>query len=179
LAVRALAHFLPSGKEDDPARPRSAAGDQTIRNQSKRCLLGEQTRRKLIATLGLGALTIGCGPASARHRKDDPSDPAKRDTARTSLPSVGMASFYGREHNGSMTASGERFNMHELTAAHRSIAFGTRVKVTNLLNGKQVVVRINDRGPFTRGRVIDLSHGAAEVLDFVARGVTKVQIEPA
>ncbi|MCX7304037.1 MAG: septal ring lytic transglycosylase RlpA family protein [Hyphomicrobiales bacterium] len=83
----------------------------------------------------------------------------------------GRASWYALY---SQTASGERMNPAELTAAHRSLPFGTKLKVTNQKNGKTVVVRINDRGPFVRGRVLDLSRAAAKQLGFVSSGVTKV-----
>lgn len=90
---------------------------------------------------------------------------------------VGMASFYGREHAGKRTAAGARFSMTGLTAAHRSLPFGTRLKVTNLRNGHSVVVEVADRGPFTRGRIIDVSYGAAQALGFVRAGVTRVKLE--
>jgi rare lipoprotein A len=89
----------------------------------------------------------------------------------------GVASFYGREWNGHRTASGERFDPNALTAAHRTLPFGTRVRVTNLDNGRQIVVRINDRGPFVRGRVLDLSRAAAKKLDFLATGTATVRID--
>ena len=89
---------------------------------------------------------------------------------------VGIASYYGREHDGRRTASGEVFDMREMTAAHRTLPFGTRVRVTNLANGRQVTVRINDRGPFRRGRIIDLSYAAARKLGIVGRGVAKVRV---
>ena len=82
----------------------------------------------------------------------------------------GTASWYGADLHGRRTASGERFDMHELTAAHRSLPFGTRVLVRNPSNGRQVVVRINDRDPFKRGRVIDLSYAAARALGLHAHG---------
>ncbi len=84
---------------------------------------------------------------------------------------VGMASYY---KSGRLTANGERFNPHGMTAAHRKLKFGTKVRVTNLRNGKSVVVRINDRGPFIRGRVIDLSLGAAKVIGLTKSGVSKI-----
>jgi len=89
----------------------------------------------------------------------------------------GKASYYGARHHGNKTASGERFDQHALTAAHRSLPFGTRVRVTNLHNDKQVVVRINDRGPFVRGRIIDLSRAAAERLDMLRAGVVPVRVQ--
>ncbi|WP_181707624.1 septal ring lytic transglycosylase RlpA family protein [Chthonobacter rhizosphaerae] len=85
----------------------------------------------------------------------------------------GKASWYAMH---SRTASGERANPAAMVAAHRSLPFGTLVKVENLNNGKSVVVRINDRGPFIRGRVIDLSKGAAQKLGFVSRGVASVRV---
>jgi len=89
----------------------------------------------------------------------------------------GTASYYGKAHHGKRTASGERFNQNALTAAHRTLAFGTRVKVTNLDNGRSVVVRINDRGPFGRGRIIDVSKAAAEQLNMLRSGTAPVRLE--
>ncbi|MEX6502408.1 septal ring lytic transglycosylase RlpA family protein [Pseudomonas zhanjiangensis] len=89
----------------------------------------------------------------------------------------GMASWYGARHHGKPTASGERFDQNALTAAHRSLPFGSRVRVTNLANDKQVVVRINDRGPFSKGRIIDLSRRAAEQLDMLRSGVAPVRLQ--
>lgn len=89
----------------------------------------------------------------------------------------GKASYYGSRHHGKRTASGERFDQHALTAAHRTLPFGTRVKVTNLNNDRTVVVRINDRGPHVRGRIIDLSREAAERLDMLRAGVAPVRVE--
>jgi rare lipoprotein A len=96
--------------------------------------------------------------------------------ARPGEVQQGDAVWYGREHHGGPTASGERFNMHELTAAHRTLRLGTRVEVTNLRNGRKVVVRINDRGPYTRGRIIDLSYAAARKIDMVQAGVVPVHL---
>jgi rare lipoprotein A len=88
--------------------------------------------------------------------------------------SYGIASFY-RHHT--RTASGETFDERELTAAHRSLPFGTRVRVTHLATGRSVTVRINDRGPYVPGRIVDLSYSAAEALGVVGRGVTKVKLD--
>ncbi len=89
----------------------------------------------------------------------------------------GLASWYGPGFNGRKTASGERFNQNAMTAAHRSLPFGTKVRVTNRNNGRSVVVRINDRGPFIRGRVIDVSAAAARSLGMVSSGVAPVTVE--
>lgn len=89
----------------------------------------------------------------------------------------GEASYYAGFHHGKKTASGERFNMHSLTAAHRTLPLGSKIKVTNLNNGKEVVVRVNDRGPYAKGRVIDVSLGAAKKLDMIKTGTTKVSIQ--
>ena len=89
----------------------------------------------------------------------------------------GQASYYAHKFHGRRTASGEPFNMHDLTAAHRKLRFGTRVRVTNLANGREVVVRINDRGPFHGKRIIDVSYGAARKLDMLGAGVVPVKVE--
>ena len=92
----------------------------------------------------------------------------------SATPQTGTASWY---KSGKVTANGERFNPHGLTAAHRTLPFGTRVKVVNMLSGKSVVVRINDRGPFIRGRIIDLSLGAAQQIGLHRSGVAKVKVQ--
>jgi rare lipoprotein A len=89
----------------------------------------------------------------------------------------GKASYYGRRFQGRPTASGEIYEETQLTAAHRTLAFGTMVRVTNLANGKKVVVRINDRGPFVAGRIIDLSWRAAGELDMIVQGVAEARVE--
>lgn len=88
-----------------------------------------------------------------------------------------VASWYGPKFHGRQAASGEKFNMYERTAAHRNLPFGTRVKVTNLRNGRHTVVRINDRGPFVKGREIDLSYGAARELGMLESGIERVRLE--
>lgn len=88
----------------------------------------------------------------------------------------GMASYYADQFHGRRTASGERFDTGALTAAHRTLPFGSKVRVTNAANGRSVVVRINDRGPFTRGRTIDVSRAAAERLGLIARGHGRVEL---
>ena len=108
---------------------------------------------------------------------------AQRKAPSTSPDSIerhhtetGQASWYGKAHHGEPTASGERFDMHALTAAHRTLPFGTIVRVTELRSGRSVNVRINDRGPFRRGRIIDLSYAAAKKLGIDARGTARVEI---
>lgn len=90
----------------------------------------------------------------------------------------GEASWYGQPYHGRQTASGEKYNMNDLTAAHKTLPFGTKVKVTRLDSGDSVVVRINDRGPFVRGRIIDLSKEGAKEIDMVKDGIAEVKVEP-
>lgn len=118
--------------------------------------------RQLLTSFCLLSLLAGC----ASHE----IDPHGYDE-------TGRASFYGARHQGKRTASGETFNQNALTAAHRQLPFGTRVKVTNLNNDKAVIVRINDRGPQGRGRLIDVSRGAAEQLGMLRSGVAKVRVQ--
>jgi rare lipoprotein A len=89
----------------------------------------------------------------------------------------GTASYYGAKFQGRRTASGERFNQEALTAAHKTLPFGTRVRVTNLRNGESVEVKINDRGPYIRGRIIDLSKGAAREIGMLRSGTAKVRVK--
>jgi rare lipoprotein A len=91
---------------------------------------------------------------------------------------VGKASYYSKRATGRMTASGDRLHHDSLTCAHRSYPFGTLLQVTNPSNGRMIVVRVNDRGPFVRGRIVDLSWAAAKVLDILSTGVANVIVEP-
>lgn len=97
--------------------------------------------------------------------------------ARDGSEAVGFASFYGNEFHGRRTASGERYDSDALSAAHRTLPFGTRVRVTNLKNGRSVVVTITDRGPFRRGRIVDVSRRAARELGMLRAGVARVRLE--
>lgn len=99
-------------------------------------------------------------------------EPSQQTTMET-----GLASWYGPKFHGKLTASGEVFNQEQFTAAHPTLPWGSRVRVTNLDNGKSIEVRINDRGPFRRGRIIDVSRAAARALGMVARGITTVRVE--
>lgn len=106
--------------------------------------------------------------------------PADTRTATAARPGVqrGLATFYGDEQQGGPTASGERFDKRKLTAAHRTLPLGTRVRVTNTRNGRSVEVRINDRGPYgNRSRIIDVSEAAARRLDMISAGVVPVTVE--
>lgn len=126
-------------------------------------------------TAALVALA-GCS-LERRYGNAHPSSRAAADLRPEGYTETGTASYYGREFHGKATASGEKFNMNDLTAAHRTLPFGTKVRVTNLGNGKNVVVRINDRGPFKEGRIIDLSYAAAKRLKMIDAGVARVEIE--
>ena len=114
--------------------------------------------KQLLGACALLSLLAGC---------------ASHDIDPRGYDKTGIASYYGARHHGKRTASGEPFDQHALTAAHPGLPFGTRVLVTNLSNDKSVVVRINDRGPHTRGRLIDLSRKAAQQLDMLRTGTAK------
>lgn len=102
---------------------------------------------------------------------------SKTETQFKNFNQSGLSSWYGRQFHGRQTANGERFNMHEMTAAHRTLPLNCYIRVTNKTNGKSVVVRVNDRGPYHGNRVLDLSYGAAKFLGFAEDGVTNVKIE--
>jgi rare lipoprotein A len=118
---------------------------------------------RLVAALLLAGGVIGC--ASTRPGIGG------RETA------LGLASYYAGEHDGRRTASGEVFDMRAMTAAHRTLPFGTRLRVTNLENGRQAIVRVNDRGPFRKGRIIDVSYAAARELGLIGRGIARVRVD--
>jgi rare lipoprotein A len=128
-----------------------------------------------------GPQAYGSAPASDAAVKGSPLADAKPLTDDGSDVSdfhqSGRASWYGRGFHGRRTANGERYDMHALTAAHRTLPLGSYVRVTNPATSRSVVVRINDRGPYARGRVIDLSMAAANVLDMRHAGTARVQIE--
>jgi rare lipoprotein A len=109
-------------------------------------------------------------PVSVVRRREPDSSAA----VPTRTTSAGLASFYTE---GTETASGERFNTHELTAAHPTLPFGTRLQVTNVATGRSVTVRVNDRGPFVKGRVVDVSYSAAQALGMVHAGVANVKVD--
>jgi len=114
---------------------------------------------------------------TTENRDDIYDEEIKEELAKYSYFQTGTASFYGGKWHGRKTANGEIFDTYKLTAAHKTLPFGTKVKVTNLNNGKSVVVRINNRGPYVKGRVIDLSQAAFSKIENMSRGVTKVKLE--
>ena len=120
-------------------------------------------------------------PAPAPRPPAEPEAPPARPPATEAPPAsrtqVGVASFYSRKLQGRRTANGERYDGKAFTAAHRTARFGTRLRVTELAGGRSVVVRVNDRGPFVKGRVVDLSLAAARELGMVHRGVAHVRVE--
>lgn len=126
----------------------------------------------LVAATAALSITGGLSDASAKTRKDPMNAQASIGSSRSFS---GMASYYGNELAGRRTASGARFNPGGMTAAHRSLPFGTKLRVTH--GSRSVVVTVNDRGPFVRGRVLDLSKGAAQAIGMTGRGVGRVVAE--
>lgn len=127
-------------------------------------------------------LTVGCG--RKRHTARLPGPPPASKAKKSGGPVAtidelyGYASWYGEPYHGRRTASGEVYNMHDMTAAHKTLTLGVKVGVKNLDNGKEVQVRINDRGPFIEGRVIDLSYAAAKEIGLIGPGVALVRLTP-
>jgi rare lipoprotein A len=113
-------------------------------------------------------------PASVVTRRPVTVTGTPRTTAGMPVASQGLASFYTE---GTRTANGERFNTYELTAAHPTLPFGTRLRVTNVATGRSVTVRVNDRGPYVPGRIVDVSYSAAESLGMVGQGIAKVKLD--
>jgi rare lipoprotein A len=101
----------------------------------------------------------------------------KGDWTHKNQSKVGIASWYGKRFHGRKTASGKNFNMYNNTAAHRNLPLGTKVRVVNLKNGKDIIVDIIDRGPYIKGRIIDLSYAAAESIGMIKVGIEKVKVE--
>ena len=128
-------------------------------------------RRFFLFCLAFGLALTACTPATRSGGTAPPQ-------GRPVFPGAnGYASWYGPGFAGKRTANGEVFDPSQLTAAHKTLPFGTQVRVTNLNNGRSVVVRINDRGPFVRGRVIDLSRRAAQAIDMIGSGTAPVSLE--
>ena len=117
---------------------------------------------------------VGCGTALPRFTSERFAKPT---IDNYSIIEDGIASYYAEEFNGKQTSSGEIYDMNQMTAAHQTLPFNTRVQITNLDNGKSIVVRINDRGPFKDNRIIDLSYAAAKSLGMISAGTAKVRLE--
>jgi rare lipoprotein A len=180
---------VPAGKKAAAAEPTPVAATKTEKPK--------YTSRYQITYQGAGVeADSGAGESAASTAQADASRPRfslknlfsgghrhahAESAAATPKPTgrsmVGSASWYGRDFHGGPTASGERYDMNSMTAAHRTLPFGTRLKVTNLHNGRETVVRVNNRGPYVKGRMIDLSKGAAQALGMVNRGVARVKLE--
>src|SRR5258705_12597345 len=134
----------------------------------KRTIVSHEMRQALVITGCLGLALISCG---------------EKRTVRAAVPppvmgaEVGIASWYGHPYHGRAAASGEIYDMEKFTAAHRTLPFGTLVRVVNLDNDKLVDVRINDRGPFVGDRIIDLSHAAAQAIGLIGPGIARVRVE--
>ena len=128
-------------------------------------------------------IIFNCSPdpryrnASYRQSYNNEERPARQTTVTDTVREQGLASFMSDELQGKKTANGELFNKWALAAAHKTLPFGTIVRVTNLENQKTVDVRINDRGPFKTGRIIDVTYEAARQLDFIQQGLTRVEIQ--
>jgi len=132
----------------------------------------------LVVTL---ASSLGAAPGSQQSSNTAKQSPAQAPGSKAPKKEkpyqVGTASWYGKDFHGRETASGEPYDMFRFTAAHMNLPLGTWVRVTNVRNGKSVIVRVNDRGPVVPGRIIDLSYGAAQILDFRARGIARVRLD--
>ena len=144
-------------------------------------------RAATVLALGLSSL-VASGCLHRRRHKAAPGNipraPAKPAPAKPSTPAApvvqneeGIASWYGHPFDGRPTSSGEIYNMLDLTAAHRTLPFGTQVRVHDLDNGQDVVVRVNDRGPFVNGRILDLSYAAARQMEMIGAGTARVRLE--
>ena len=141
-------------------------------------------RRRIAYGLMIGLLIVGLGAAqgptnseasAANSAQSKPE--VRKQTGKTEPYQVGTASWYGEYFVGKPTASGEDFDMYDMTAAHPTLPLGSYVRVTNLRNGRAVIVKVNDRGPVVPGRIIDLSYGAARVLQFEQRGLQRVRLD--
>lgn len=138
-----------------------------------------------LALLTILTLLPGCGASSPSHRGGSGQGKPYTVRGQTYYPLLsaegfveeGVASWYGKDFHGKTTANGERYDMYAMTAAHKILPFNTQVRVTNLNNGKSIVVRINDRGPFVANRVIDLTHTGASKIGMIGPGTARVRVE--
>ena len=142
-------------------------------------------QRRIAHGLAIGFLIVGLGAAQGPNISEAKSAPvssldlpqARQLIAKSKPYQVGTASWYGQNFEGKPTASGEPYEMYDMTAAHLKLPMGSYVRVTNLRNGRSVIVRVNDRGPIVPGRIIDLSYNAARALRFEERGLQRVRID--
>lgn len=143
-------------------------------------------RRRIAHGLAIALLIVGLGAAQGPNNSEAKPAPissiqmqpeVRKQVGKTKPYQVGTASWYGANFDGKETASGEPYNMYDMTAASLTLPMGSHVKVTNLRNGKSVVVRINDRGPVVPGRIIDVSYGAAQALQMRAHGLQRVRLD--
>src|SRR6202167_4401034 len=142
-------------------------------------------RTRIAYGLMIGLMIVGLGAAQGPNNSEASSEPSRSahikpdnpELAKTQAYQIGTASWYGEYFDGKPTASGEDFDMYDMTAAHPTLPLGSYVRVTNLRNGRVVVVKVNDRGPVVPGRIIDLSYGAAKVLQFDQRGLQRVRLD--
>lgn len=144
-----------------------------------------QYTRRVVILLSLSLFSVGCSKPSEPDKKKNKAKASfenryndeKYRVAKNTKVEIGIASYYANAMNGRHTASGEMYDTKKYTAAHRSLPFGTMIRVTMLQNGKSVTVKVNDRGPYVKGRVIDLSWASAQKLGLIRAGVAKVKIE--
>ena len=143
-------------------------------------------RRCIAHGLAIGGLIVGLGAAQGPNISEAKPAPVssvqrklelRKLVGKTRPYQVGTATWYGEYFEGKETASGEKYDMYDMTAAHLTLPFGSYVRVTNLRNGRAVVVRVNDRGPIVPGRIIDLSYGAAQALEMKAHGLQQVRLD--
>jgi rare lipoprotein A len=143
-------------------------------------------RRRIAHGLAICSMIVGLGAAQGPNISEATAAPVssvlskpevRKQVVKTKPYQIGTASWYGEYFQGKPTASGEPYEMHDMTAAHLTLPMGSFVKVTNLRNGKAVIVRVNDRGPIVPGRIIDLSYGAASALQIRGRGLQRVRLD--
>jgi len=143
-------------------------------------------QRRIAHGLTIALIIVGLGAAQGPNISEAKPAPVssvqavsvvRQQVEKTKPYQVGTASWYGDIFEGKPTASGELYNMHGMTAAHLKLPMGSYVKVTNLRNGRSVVVRVNDRGPIVPGRIIDLSYGAAQAIQMKGRGIQRVRLD--
>jgi rare lipoprotein A len=143
-------------------------------------------QRRLAHGLALACIVASLGAAQGPNISEATPTPnrsirgkpeVRKQAGKTKPYQIGTASWYGHNFQGKPTASGEPYEMYDMTAAHLTLPMGSYVRVTNLRNGREVIVRVNDRGPIVPGRIIDLSYGAAQALQFRQKGLQRVRLD--